>query len=48
MIGTVDLSQFLQGFVTPYTSDRYATTNVLQGNANRYFRANEIGALCSG
>ena len=43
MIGTVDLSQFLQGFVTPYTSDQYATTNVLQGNANRYFRANEFG-----
>ena len=44
MIGTVDLSQFLQGFVTPYTSDEYATTNVLQGNANRYLRANEWGA----
>jgi Carboxypeptidase regulatory-like domain/TonB dependent receptor len=43
MFGTVDLSQFLQGFVSPYTSDGYATTNVLQGNANRYLRANEFG-----
>jgi len=43
MIGTADLSQFLQGLVSPYTSDGYVTTNVLQGNANRYFRANEFG-----
>ena len=43
MIGTADLSQFLQGFVTPYTTDGYVTTNVLQGNANRYLRANEWG-----
>ena len=37
MIGTADLSQFLQGFVTPYTADEFATTNFLQGDANRYF-----------
>lgn len=43
MIGTVDLSQFLQGFVTPYTSDGFVVTSVLQGNANRYYRANETG-----
>jgi len=43
MLGTADLSQFLQGFVTPYTTDGYVTTNVLQGNANRYLRANEWG-----
>ena len=33
----------MQGFVTPYTTDGYVTTNVLQGNANRYLRANEWG-----
>ncbi len=43
MLGTADLSQFLQGFVTPYTTDGYVTTNVLQGDANRYLRANEWG-----
>jgi hypothetical protein len=43
MIGTIDLSQFLQGFITPYSSDGYPTSNVLQGDANRYLRANEWG-----
>jgi hypothetical protein len=42
-IGEADLSQFLQGFVTPYTSDGFVFSNVLQGNADRYYRANETG-----
>lgn len=44
MIGFADFSQFLQGLVTPYTSDGFITTAFLQGDANRYFRSNENGA----
>ncbi len=43
MIGFADFSQFLQGLVTSYTSDGFDTTAFLQGNANRYFRANQNG-----
>jgi len=43
MIGFADFSQFVQGLVTPYTSDGFIATAFLQGNANRYFRANETG-----
>ena len=42
--GTVasnDLGQFLNGLVTPY--DSYNVTTFLQGNANRYYRANQLG-----
>jgi len=42
-IGVADFSQFLQGLVTPYTSDGFVTTAYLQGNANRYLRAGESG-----
>jgi Carboxypeptidase regulatory-like domain/TonB dependent receptor len=42
IIGTADFSQFVQGFVT--TNDDYTTTKFLQGNANRYYRAGQIGA----
>ena len=43
MIGFADFSQFLQGLVTPYTSDGFITTAFLQGDANRYFRSKENG-----
>ena len=43
IIGMVDFSQFVQGLVTPYTADGFITTSFLQGNANRYYRANETG-----
>jgi hypothetical protein len=42
--GTVasdDLGQFMNGLVTPY--DSYNVTTFLQGNANRYYRANQLG-----
>jgi hypothetical protein len=42
--GTVasnDLGQFMDGLVTPYQS--YNVTTFLQGNANRYYRANQLG-----
>jgi len=38
---TADLGQFYQGLVT--TNDDYNVTTFLQGNANRYFRANQLG-----
>jgi hypothetical protein len=40
-IVTADLGQFYQGLVT--TNDDYNVTTFLQGNANRYFRANQLG-----
>jgi Carboxypeptidase regulatory-like domain len=43
MIGFADFSQFVEGMVTPYTSDGFIATTFLQGNANRYYRANETG-----
>ena len=43
MIGFADFSQFLQGLPTPYTSDGFISTAFLQGNANRYFRSNDVG-----
>src|SRR5208282_4461674 len=42
-IGFVDFSQFIEGMVTPYTSDGFIDTTFLQGNANRHYRANETG-----
>jgi len=42
IISTADFSQFLQGFVT--TNDDFTTTKFLQGNANRYYRAGQLGA----
>jgi Carboxypeptidase regulatory-like domain/TonB dependent receptor-like, beta-barrel len=42
--GTVasnDMGQFLNGLVTP--NDSYNVTTFLQGNANRYYRANQLG-----
>jgi len=40
-IATADLSQFAQGLVTPNYD--FNTTTFLQGNANRYYRANQLG-----
>ncbi|HEY0758794.1 MAG TPA: carboxypeptidase regulatory-like domain-containing protein [Acidisarcina sp.] len=41
MIATADFSQFAQGLIT--TNDDFQTTTFLQGNANRYYRANQVG-----
>ncbi len=40
-VATADLSQFAQGYVT--INDAFQTTDFLQGNANRYYRANQLG-----
>ena len=43
-IATDDLSQFMQGFVTPGSSATgFYVTSFLQGNASRYYRANQLG-----
>ena len=42
-IGFNDFSQFVEGMVTPYSSDGFITTTFLQGDANRYYRSNETG-----
>jgi hypothetical protein len=40
-VATADLGQFMQGYVTP--NDDYNVTTFMQGNANRYYRANQLG-----
>ena len=41
IVSTADFSQFIQGIVN--TNDDFTTTKFLQGNANRYFRAGQVG-----
>ena len=43
MIGFADFSQFVEGQVTPYTTDGFIGTIFLQGNARRHYLANETG-----
>jgi len=43
-IATDDFSQFVQGYVTPGNSSTgFYVTSFLQGNANRYYRSNQLG-----
>ena len=43
-IATDDFSQFARGFVTPGNSGTgFYVSSFLQGNANRYYRANQLG-----
>jgi len=40
-----DFSQFVQGYVTPGSSATgFYVTSFLQGNANRYYRSNQLGS----
>lgn len=44
--GTVDspdFVSFLDNWVTPYSTQNFAATTYLQGNANRYYRSNQAG-----
>ena len=43
IVGFADFSQFLEGLVTPYSTNGFIATTYLSGNANRYYRANETG-----
>ncbi|HVN92397.1 MAG TPA: TonB-dependent receptor [Terracidiphilus sp.] len=42
-VDTPDLVTFANNWVTPYTTQLFTATTFLQGNANRYYRANETG-----
>jgi hypothetical protein len=43
-VATDDFSQMVQGFVSPGSSATgFYVTSFLQGNANRYYRANQLG-----
>ena len=44
-VATDDLSAFAQGYVTPGSSSTgFYVSSFLQGNASRYYRANELGS----
>ncbi len=44
-IATDDLSAFAQGYVTPGSSaTQFYVSSFLQGNASRYYRANQVGS----
>jgi hypothetical protein len=43
MIASPDLVTFANSWVTPYSTQNFTATTFLQGNANRYYRANETG-----
>ncbi len=45
-VASADLGQFMNGLVTP--NDDYNVTTFMQGNANRYYRANQLGVLRAG
>jgi len=43
-VATDDFSQFVQGFVSPGNSSTgFYVTSFMQGDANRYYRANQLG-----
>ena len=45
-VATDDFSQMIQGFVTPGSSATgFYVSSFLQGNANRYYRANQLGTF---
>jgi Carboxypeptidase regulatory-like domain/TonB dependent receptor len=45
-IASDDLSQFVKGYVTPGSSSTgFYVSSFLQGNANRYYRANQLGTF---
>ncbi len=42
-VSTPDFSTFAMNWVSPYTTDGFVATDFLQGDANRYYRANQVG-----
>ena len=42
-VDTPDFVTFANNWVTPYTTQLFTATTFLQGNADRYYRANETG-----
>jgi len=43
MVDSPDFVSFLDNWVTPYSTQNFAATTYLQGNANRYYRTNQTG-----
>jgi len=43
-VATPDFVAFGESWVTPYSTQNFSATAFLQGNANRYYRANQTGA----
>jgi carboxypeptidase family protein/TonB-dependent receptor-like protein len=43
MVASPDLVAFANNWVTPYSTQNFTATTFLQGNANRYYRANQTG-----
>jgi Carboxypeptidase regulatory-like domain len=43
MVATPDFSTYAMNWVTPYSTNGFVATTFLQGNANRYYRANQSG-----
>ena len=42
-VATPDFVAYANDWVTPYSTQNFTATTYLQGNANRYFRANQTG-----
>jgi hypothetical protein len=42
-VASPDYVSFLDNWVTPYSTQNFTASTYLQGNANRYYRANETG-----
>ena len=43
MVASPDFVTFANNWVTPYSTQNFTATTFLQGNANRYYRANQAG-----
>jgi hypothetical protein len=43
IVATPDFATYAKNWVTPYSTNGFVATTFLQGNANRYYRANQTG-----
>jgi len=46
-VATPDFATFAKNWITPYSTNGFVATTYLQGNANRYYRANQTGLYAS-
>ena len=47
LVASPDLATFAKNWVTPYSTNGFVATTYLQGDANRYYRANQTGLYVS-
>ncbi len=47
MVATPDFATYAENLITPYSTNGFVATTYLQGNANRYYRANQTGLYAS-